>query len=500
MADEPLRILYLAAEVEPFARTGGLAEVAGALPRALRGMGHDIRVATPCYGHIDAERWQLQRTEHHYTVPLDNRSEQAQILTGTLLDSDVPVWFIANDRLFGAPELYLGEPDAERFIFWARASLEAARAMEWQPDVIHVNDWHSAIVANWLRTSYRRDPFFRDAAVLYTIHTLAYRGVFGQRILEIAGIGEYGFIAHPDLPHLHRMVDLMSRGIYYADIINTVSPTHAREILTAAYGEGLDPMLRDRRDRLFGVLNGIDLERYNPAADPHIAAPYSALDMSGKAEAKAALQNAAGLEIAPHMPLFGFIGRLNEQKGLGLLQGSLELLLSHHRIQVVLLGTGEDRYHHWLAALHDRYPRSVQSFFTFNEALARQCYAGCDVLLMPSLVEPGGTNQLIAQRYGTLPLVRATGGLADTVQDINTYAGTGTGFTFAAAEMQALYGTMVRATELYRHAGLWQAAMKRAMLTDWSWERTALRYDELYRRAQASRSTRRPRSSYGADN
>ncbi len=498
MTDEPLRILYLASEVEPFARTGGLAEVAGALPRSLRALGHDIRVAMPCYGHIDAQRWGLQPLLSDYTVTLGNRQEQASLYQSTLPDSDVPIWFIDNQRLFGAPELYLGEPDAERFIFWCQASLEAARQLDWRPDVIHANDWHAAIVANWLRTSLRRDMFFRDTALLYTIHTLAYRGVFGQRVLEIAGLAEYGFITHPDMPTLHRVVDLMSRGIYYADIINTVSPTHAREILTPAYGEGLDPMLRDRRDRLFGVLNGIDPDRYNPATDSQISATYDADDLVGKALCKTALQTTAGLAIDPAIPLLCFIGRLNDQKGLGLLHEILEPLLAHHRVQLVVLGTGEDRYHHWIQELHARYPEAVQAYFTFNEPLARQCYAGSDILLMPSLVEPGGTNQLIALRYGTLPLVHATGGLADTVQDIDPYTNTGTGFVFNQPDVQSLYGTVIRATEAYRHKSLWDDAVKRAMRTDWSWSRAAERYDELYRRARASRLARRSRLSYGS--
>lgn len=497
MIDQPLRILYLASEVEPFARTGGLAEVAGALPRALRELGHDVRVALPCYGHISAERWGLRREPAELAVELGGGVEAAGLLVGELPGSDVPVWLIDNQRLFGSPELYLGDQDAERFIFWARAALEAARRSGWQPDVIHANDWHAAIVANWLRTSLRRDPFFRDCASLYTIHTLAYRGVFGQRVLQIAGVAEYGFIAHPALPGLARVVDLMSRGIYYADIINTVSPTHAREILTPAYGEGLDPLLRDRRDRLFGILNGIDPQRYNPAADPRIAAPFDAADPSGKARCKAALQERAGLPAEADTPLLCFIGRLNDQKGFGLLQAALEPLLAHHKAQVIVLGTGEERYHHWLAHAEARHPQAVKAYLTFDDELMRQCYAGSDLLAMPSLVEPGGTNQLIAQRYGTLPLVRATGGLADTVANIDMQAGVGTGFVFEAPETQALYGTLLRALELYRHPAIWQAAMGRAMRADWSWRRTAEEYDDVYRRALASRKARRPRSSYG---
>ncbi|ABX04482.1 MAG TPA: glycogen synthase [Herpetosiphon sp.] len=500
MNEQPLRILYFASEVEPFARTGGLAEVAASLPRALQALGHEVIVAMPRYGHIEPSRWQLEPSQITLTIPLADTAEPATWYTTALPDSDVKVWMVENQRLFGQPEVYLGDGDAERFVFWAKATLEIARDQGWQPDVVHLNDWHAAIVANWLRTSYRDDQFFANTASLYTIHTLAYRGVFGQRVLEMAGIAEYGYIAHSDMPSLHRVVDLMSRGIYYADMINTVSPTHAREILTPAFGEGLDPLLRDRRDRLFGVLNGIDNRRYNPATDSYLAQPFSYDDLTGKQACKIALQQQLGWEADPSKPLFCFIGRLNDQKGLGLLAETIENVLSHHQFQCVVMGTGEARYHEWLSDLQQRHPQQVAVALTFNEALAHQCYAGSDVLLMPSLVEPGGTNQLIAQRYGCLPLVCAVGGLADTVENINTYAGTGNGFGFTQPESQSLYGTMMRALELYRHPELWQAAVKRAMHCDWSWARSAQRYDELYRRALVSRAARRPRASYGDAN
>lgn len=483
MNDQPLRILYLASEVEPYARTGGLGEVAGALPIALRALGHDVRVAMPCYGHLNPERWQMQLLLDDHIVTLDHHEEHARIFTTNLPNSDVPTWLIDNDRLFGSPDLYLGEPDAERFIFWARASMETARKLDWQPDIIHANDWHAAITPNWLRTIYKRDPFWQNTASLYTIHTLAYRGVFGQRVLEIAGIAEYGFITHPDLPYLNRVVDLMSRGIYYADMINTVSPTHAKEITTPDFGQGLDPVLRDRRDRLVGISNGIDTERYNPANDSFIAQTYSVDNPHGKATCKQALQTLLNLPVSATIPVICFIGRLNDQKGFNLVQSALELLLSFNEIQFVVMGTGEDRYHAWCLEMQQRFPNAVRAMFTFNEELAHQFYAGSDMLLMPSLVEPSGTNQLIALRYGTLPVVRATGGLADTVENLDLNAKTGNGFTFNEVDTQALQGTLMRAIEMFRHANLWQRAMERAMRADHSWQRAAQHYDAVYRRA-----------------
>lgn len=498
MTNTPLRILFLAAEVEPFARTGGLAEVAGALPLALQALGHDVRVAMPRYGHIDLERWQLRCIVPEYSVAMGQSSELAALYMTTLPDSTLPVWMIDNPRLFGTPEMYLGDQDAERFIFWARATIEALRLEQWVPDIIHANDWHAAIVANWLRTSLRRDPFFRSTACIYTIHTLAYRGVFGQRVLEMAGVAEYGFVVHPGLPQLNRMVDLMSRGIYYADIITTVSPSHAREILTPEFGEGLDPLLRDRRDRLFGVLNGLDYTRYDPATDPQLVAPYSVADLAGKAINKRQLQQQLGLPERPETPLFCFVGRLNEQKGLGLIQDVLEMILAHSACQFIVAGTGEERFHSWLEAMQQRYPQQVRALFTFNDPLLRQMCAGSDGLLMPSLVEPGGTNQLLALRYGTLPIARATGGLSDTIEDMDTYAQRGTGFLFKDAQAQALYGTLMRALEMYRHHELWQQAVRRAMTADWSWQRSAEHYNDIYQRAIASRQTRRPHASYRA--
>ena len=319
---QSLNVLYLAAEVVPFAKTGGLAEVAGALPKAIRALGHDIRVVMPRYGRVDAARFELRPLLAAVIAPMDERTEPAAIWQGSIGAGagQTPVYFVESSRYFDRQGLYMYPDDAERFIFFARASLEMCRALGWRPDVIHCNEWHTALVPNWLKTVYRDDPFFAGTATLYTAHNLEYQGIFGQRVLEIAGLTDLGFIAHPDVaPDLNAVVDMMARGLLFADIINTVSETYAREILTPEFGQRLDPILRDRRDRLFGILNGIDTELYNPATDPHVEAHFDLNSLERRPANKAALQAEVGLPIRGDAPLLGVVSRLIDQKGLDLI-------------------------------------------------------------------------------------------------------------------------------------------------------------------------------------
>jgi starch synthase len=496
--DAPLRILIMAAEVVPFAKTGGLADVAGALPKALKLLGHDVRVAMPRYGRIATERFQLQQASQPFPVPMDHRLPEARLLASTLATpaGDLPVYMVDNQHYFDRDGIYMYEDDADRFIFFSRATLEGLKQLGWQPDVVHCHDWHTAIVPNWLKTIYKDEPFFAQTASVYTIHNLAYQGIFGHRVLEIAGVDEYGFIAHPDTPHLNDVVDFMGRGIYYADIVNTVSETYAREILRPEFGEGLDPLLRDRRDRLFGVLNGIDAQSYNPAADPQIAAPYDMLDIGGKLACKLDLQRTLGLPEDREVALIGAISRLSDQKGFDLIGAVLEPLLRLLPVQLVIMGTGEQRYHERFTQIAAHHPEQFAVALTFNDTLARKIYAGSDLFLMPSRFEPCGLNQMIALRYGAIPLVRATGGLADTVADYHAAADQGNGFTFGPYEHLALYTAIVRAVETYQHRDLWRKMVLRAMAADHSWDASARRYVDLYRRAVASRIERLPHESY----
>lgn len=496
MTCTPLNILIVAAEMVPFAKTGGMADVVGALPKELCAQGHDARVAMPHYSRIDRAGFDLVPALGPYPVPIEDRTETASLSLAHVPGpaGDVPVYMVENAHYYERDGIYMYEDDADRFIFFCRAVLEGVKRLGWRPDVIHCHDWHTAIVPNWLKTIYKDDPFYGSTACIYTIHNLAYQGIFGNRVLEIAGVNDYGFIAHPDLPHLNDVVDFMGRGIYYADLVTTVSPTYAREILEPEYGEGLDPLLRDRRDRLYGVLNGIDTQINNPATDPYIAAHYDAHDLSGKLTCKLDLQREAHLPQDPEVPLIGLISRLANQKGFDLIDAILDQVLRTHHVQVVILGTGDQRYHDRLTELRARFPYQLAMFFTFNASLSQRIYAGSDMFLMPSQVEPCGLGQLIALRYGAIPIVRATGGLADTVHDYDPATGAGNGFSFQAYEPMALYGAIVRALEHYRSRDTWQRLMLQALASDFSWGVSARRYVELYRLACATRADRPPRS------
>jgi starch phosphorylase len=491
----PLKILMLSAEVFPFAKTGGLADVAGALPRALRALGHDVRVAMPRYGRIDPAHFNLQKTLDPFPVPLDNTSEDAAILEGKL-EPDVPVYFVENKKFFDREGIYMYPDDAERFIFFARAALEMLKRLNWQPDVIHCHDWHTALIPNWLRTIYASDPFFADTATVYTIHNIAYQGIFGYRILEVAGLASYGFIVHPSVaPEINQVFDFMARGILFADKINTVSETYARDIQTPEFGERLDPILRERQDRLSGILNGIDPAAYDPAHDANIAQTFDRNSLAARAANKLALQKESGLPPDPDAPLLAMVSRLTHQKGIDLVADSLDHLLDTLPVQFVLMGTGEQYYHDFFSQLQTKYPRRVAIFLTYNDPLARRMYAGADMLLMPSRSEPSGTNQMIAMRYGCIPIVRATGGLADTVQDFDARQGRGTGFVFSAYDRWALFAAVVRAVQTYQSPDVWRALQIRAMSADFSWDAAARKYDALYRDAverhgQATRAAR----------
>lgn len=488
-----LKVLYLSAEVVPFAKTGGLAEVAGGLPKAIRALGHDIRVAMPRYGRIEVATFGLVNVLDAVGVPMDETIEQASVLQGSIgaASAQTPVYFVESPRYFDRQGIYMYPDDAERFIFFSRAALETCRALSWQPDVIHCNEWHTALVPNWLKTVYRDDPFFSGTATLYTAHNLEYQGIFGHRVLEIAGLSDMGFIAHPELaPDLNYVVDMMARGLLFADIINTVSETYAREILTPEYGQRLDPILRDRRDRLFGILNGIDTELYDPATDPNIASNFDAASAGKRAANKAALQKEAGLPLRPEVPLLAVVSRLTDQKGLDLIAAAIEPLIRHLGCQFVVMGTGELRYHEMLTALAARYPEQVAVFLTFNRPLEQCIYAGADVFVMPSRFEPCGLNQMVAMRYGCVPVVHATGGLADSVHDYSPETGEGNGFSFSHYDSMALFAALVRALETYRHRETWADLVHRCMSSDFSWSQPARRYVDLYHRALAVRRQR----------
>jgi len=350
--------------------------------------------------------------------------------------------------------------------------------------VVHCNDWHTGLVPNWLKTTYRKDDFFRYTASVYTVHNVAYQGVFGYRILEVAGIAEQGFV-YPQISELAEHVDFLGRGILFADMVTTVSERYAEEILTPEYGERLDPVLRERKDRLVGILNGIDVETLDPATDPYLETHYDAENLQGKLTLKKALQSEAKLEVEPATPLIGIISRLTAQKGFDILSYQMEACM-RLGLQLIVLGTGDPEYQRMFTDFAKTYP-NIAVFLTFNTPLAQRIYAGSDMFLMPSRFEPCGLGQMIAMRYGTVPVVRATGGLADTVEDYDPSTGTGTGFTFQRYDCWELYGAIVRAQEAYNNPIVWAGLMRRGMARDFSWRLSAGRYVDVYRRAMEHR-------------
>lgn len=477
---QPLKILVVSAEVAPYAKVGGLADVAGALPKALRALGHDVRVVMPRYGTVDVDKYGLRKVLSGLPVPLAHQPVPADVFMGHLGD-DIPVYLIENAQFFGREGMYGFWDDDARFVYFSRAALEMVRALDFKPDVIHVNDWHSAVIPNMLARLYADDPFYAGIATALTIHNLAFQGTYGYGTLHLAGLDQWGLIKG-GAPGLDDVVNLLGRGVHFSDVVNTVSQRYAREILTPEFGEGMDPVLRLFRGKLQGIRNGIDYDVFNPQTDPAIHAYYGIETVDRKAANKVALQRELGLPEDPSLPVIGIISRLYDQKGLDLVSNILWGLM-RLRLQLVVLGTGDPRYEETFRASARDNPEKVSTTIGFRPALAQRIYAGADLFMMPSRFEPCGLGQLISLRYGTIPIVRATGGLADTVDDWDPVAQTGNGFVFEAYDHWDLFAQVVRALETFRQPALWRRLQSNAMSTDVSWTNSALQYVELYRSA-----------------
>ena len=480
----PLRILIMAAEVEPFVKASEIDGVISSLARALRTRGHDVRIAMPRHRSITTERFALEQLMPPFSVPMDGHGEMATIYRATV-PPDVPVYIVDNPRYLrpGNSAMYLD--DAERFIFFTRATLEMLKRPElnWQPDVIHCHDWQTAIVPNWLVTVYKDDPFYAHTATVFTIHRLSNQGIFGFRVLQIAGLEKYGFIPHPDLVDLSDLVDLLARGIYYADMVTTDSERYAQEICTPEYGERLDPLLREKGDRLRGILHGLDPALFNPEVDPALVAHYSSASIEGRQPNKSALQRAFGLVESPTTPLVGMISPLDDDKGFDLLAPLLQPMMANLDLQLVVHGSGEAKYEDLLGGAVKRFPGRVGWRAENGESLERRIYAGCDMILLPSLTEPCSLCPMVAMHYGSVLIARCTGVLADLVRNYDPRTREGNGFSFGAHDTMALYTAIVRAVEVFHHRELWAVLQQRCMGADFSWDGPMARYEEVYRRA-----------------
>jgi len=455
---EKLKILFASSEVVPFAKTGGLADVAGSLPIALAEAGVDARVIMPKYASVKV------------------KEDEA------VIGKDTKVYFVRNDEYYDRKELYgdkFGDyhDNLDRFVFFSREILERCKREGFQPDIIHCNDWQAALAPVYLNTNYKYDDFFSNTKTLLTIHNMAYQGLFPKE--EYPKIGLDWILFSIDYFEFYDKVNLMKAGLVYSDAISTVSPTYAKEILTKEFGCGLEGVLKTRENVLSGILNGLDYDLWNPATDKKIFKQYSVENIEDKYANKEALQKQLGLKVDRDIPMIGLISRLADQKGLDLIAKIIDDLLNL-KIQFVLLGTGDNRYHMLFEKMANIHQKNTSINLKFDATLAQKIYAASDLFLIPSRYEPCGLGQMISFKYGTVPVVRQTGGLKDSVAEFDPRTGNGNGFVFEDYRPDALFSAIKRALSLYKNKASWAGLVKKVMGLDYSWNVSAKEYIKLY--------------------
>ena len=473
-----MKVLFAASEAVPFAKTGGLADIVGTLPKALKKMRVDARIIVPLYGDISEKYRDQMKLLSVEKVQLGWRQQYCGLLT--LEHEGVTVYFVDNEYYFRRKGLYSFYDEAERFGFFSKAVLDVIPRLGWVPDVLHCHDWHVGMVPVLLRSNYCKAPWCEKIKTLFTIHNLEYQGVFPESIL-----GDMFNIEHDKRAtgalEFYGMANFLKGGLEFADFISTVSPSYAREIQTRTWGEKLDGVLARRSDRLVGIINGIDPELYNPVDDPALFANYSLRSLKGKAENKLRLQQALGLEVKAEAPLLGIVSRLVKAKGFDLVHRVMDEIVQDGN-QLVVLGAGDPQQEELFHEAARRYPGRVSVTIGYDDTLARRIYAGADLLLMPSHKEPCGISQLIAMRYGCIPLVREVGGLQDTVEPFNSETHEGTGFSFTHFNAHDMLHVIRLAGSVYRDKKRWTLLVKSAMKADNSWKASAKEYGALYAR------------------
>jgi len=486
-----MKVLFISPEMEPLAKVGGLADVVGALPKELKKIGCDVRVIIPLYRHVrsNLERLGLKTRvlEQDIAVSIDWLAFRGKIEEVKL--DGVTIYLLSNDSLFDREYIY-STPHGDykdnglRFGFLSLGALEIAKAIGFKPDIIHCHDWQTALVPislKW-RKHLRDDPFFKEARIVFTIHNIAYQGLFGKEILDEFGLPWYIFT--PQGIEFYGKVNLLKGGIAYSDLVTTVSPTYAEEIKTPQYGHGLDGLLRwisENSNNLVGILNGIDYGLWNPETDKSLYINYGVGDIDAKLKNKSRLKEELGLNTDETKPLIGMVSRLTEQKGIDLVVESLPQIIDLG-FQLAILGTGEEKYERMLENAKQTYKENLSVSSGFSDELARRIYASSDMFLMPSRFEPCGLGQMIALRYGTIPVVRGTGGLLDTIRDYSTYKEKGNGFVFYEFSKVSLLDALVRAISVYENRNEWLELVTRSMRGDFSWRRSSERYFEIYKR------------------
>ncbi len=480
LKNKKLKVLFVSAEVDPFAKTGGLADVAGSLPKELSILGHDVRVVMPRYGIINVDAKYVA----DIPVEMGERKETCVIKESSIYDTNnkaIPVYFIENHNYFNRNGIYCYCDDAQRFILLCKAALDMLPAINFKPDIIHCNDWHTGPICLMLKEKYCKNDFYKDIATIYTVHNLEYQGNFGSEVTKYLNLEEGFFVS--EKAEFYGMFSFMKCGLVYSDIINTVSKQYTDEILTPAYGEKMEGVLVKRKNDLFGIVNGISYEEFDPSRDNSLFVNFDRNSAELKKKNKLALQNQLNLTKSS-VPLMGIVTRLTAQKGLELILGCIEDYIKKENVQLVVLGLGDEYYHKAFSKLHEKYPNNVAAFFEFNPDLAKKIYASCDFFLMPSRFEPCGLGQIISLRYGTIPIVRATGGLAETIIDYNENSLEGNGFSFDEFSVNGFKQAIDRAIEVYKNKPeIWKELILRALESDFSWKKPSGAYLELYKLA-----------------
>ncbi|MFI3887218.1 glycogen synthase GlgA [Streptococcus parauberis] len=472
-----MKLLFVAAEGAPFAKTGGLGDVIGALPKSLVKNGHEVSVIMPYYDMVDAKFSDRVEEITQFYINVGYRHQFVGIKK--IVDNDVNFYFIDNQYYFFRGHVYGDWDDGERFAYFQLAAIEAMEKIGFIPDVIHVNDYHTAMIPFLLKEKYRWIQTYNNIKSVFTIHNIEFQGQFGPEMLsDLFGVGAERY--EDGTLRWNNCLNWMKAGVLYADRVTTVSPTYAQEIQTPAFGKGLDQIMRMESGKLCGIVNGIDTELLNPENDPYLSEPFSVADLSGKAVNKAELQKRVGLPVNADVPLIGIVSRLTDQKGFDLVVQELDNLLQQD-LQIVLLGTGYHQYEEAFSWFAQQYPEKLSANITFDLGLAQEIYGASDIFLMPSAFEPCGLSQMMAMRYGTIPVVHEIGGLRDTVTPFNAYEKTGTGFGFNHFTGYWMTNTLLHALDVYKNQPEdWKIIQKNAMTSDFSWETASLVYLELY--------------------
>ena len=482
MPTKPLKICLASPEFAPLAKTGGLADVSAALSLYLHRAGHDVRVLIPRYRRINEQGLDIQPVKGMASIRmrLGDREIHFGIDRTTLPDSGLPIYLLRCPEFFDRDNIYTQDPDEHlRFVLLSHAALQMCQRMAFAPDIVSCHDWQTSLIPLFLKSVYAWDELFRKTRSTLTIHNIGYQGMFPAWTL-----GELGLAGAEH--HLHQddlkdgVINFLKTGIMYADLVTTVSPTYAREILGEDYGMGLNGLLRERANSLFGILNGVDYDEWNPATDKLIPANFTPADLSGKARCKERLMVETGLEPRPDRPLIGIVSRLVGQKGFDLVENVVPALLAERDFAITVLGSGERRFEDFFNWLTHRYPGRASFYQGFSNELAHWIEAGADMFLMPSLYEPSGLNQMYSLKYGTVPVVRETGGLADSVDQINPASATGTGILFRDYNAEGLNWALNRGLDFYANEPLWQAVVQNGMQQDFSWDRQGALYVQLF--------------------